>query len=548
MNTNSLFSWKYIFGLSLLVSGNFYFTLRIQKMLTEDMGHSYIALNRFNVSDIIISLLVLFCFSFFFIYLILKINQKTENKVVFFILILLTTFILAISIKMSFDMVDYSWHHFGSQHIYLNFQNQKIILFTRVLWFILPFIASFIIIILLKNNIYKLLNFLSIFGFVVFGILTYQIFTLNQLHSSFDTNSNPYDSQIVPTKERNVIWIIFDEFDPDIAFFSNENNFELPNFTKLRNNSVTHDKMFAPSLHTFWSVPSMLIGEYADGAKFVNHRYTLITKDKKEIPFTFENTIFGKISKDGFTSSITGTGFHSYCMMLQVKCKVFNEPLKWYDAVVWLLHINHINVFLGDAASKGKGTHRDINPMIIESMFEFIEAPNPTNFLFIHNKIPHLCHKCKNGLVGMAGEKFNIQTTKASEAYLLQIRYVDYLVGKIIKKLDKKKYKENETLIIFNSDHGARPGKAYMPGEFPSRKMDPPEKVYPALFIAKILGDRQKFKILEPDSGIHIQELVHKFLKKEISSHKDINQFFYDKSGYDVYLGNKESDPKFIIK
>ena len=62
-------------------------------------------------------------------------------------------------------------------------------------------------------------------------------------------------------------------------------NFDLPNFTKLRNNSVTHDKMFAPSLHTFWSVPSMLIGEYADGAKFVNHRYTLITKDKKEIPF-----------------------------------------------------------------------------------------------------------------------------------------------------------------------------------------------------------------------------------------------------------------------
>ena len=86
MNTNSLFSWKYVFGLSLLVSETFYFTLRIQKMLTEDMGHSYIALNRFHVSDIIISLLVLFCFSFFFINFILKINQKTENKVFFYII------------------------------------------------------------------------------------------------------------------------------------------------------------------------------------------------------------------------------------------------------------------------------------------------------------------------------------------------------------------------------------------------------------------------------------------------------------------------------
>ena len=75
--------------------------------------------------------------------------------------------------------------------------------------------------------------------------------------------------------------------------------------------------------------------------------------------------------------------------------------------------------------------------------------------------------------------------------------------------------------------------------KFKSREMNPKDSVYPALFIAKILGDNQKIELLEPDSGIHIQELVHKFLKKEISTHLDIKHFFEQKSGYNIYINRK---------
>ena len=143
----------------------------------------------------------------------------------------------------------------------------------------------------------------------------------------------------------------------------------------------------------------------------------MISKDKKKIAFNLENTIFGKINNDGFTSSITGAGFHSYCLMIRVKCKVFNKPLKWYDGILYFLHINHINAFI-----LNKGPHRDISPMIVNSMFEFIESPNPTNLLFVHNKIPHTCHNCKDGFAKMAEDHFNTKTTKNSEAYLLNIK------------------------------------------------------------------------------------------------------------------------------
>lgn len=543
MKNVKLFSWKHVIGLSFLISGSFYFTLRMGKMLA-DGGHSYVALNRFPISDIIITTAVLFFFSVIFIYSILKINHKVNNKFIFLILSLLITFITALTFKMFFDMVDYSWYHIGFTHIYSRIQNVKIALYAKLIWFLLPFVVSFIVVILFRRSTQNLLKFLSILGFVIFTMMSYQIFTLQKLYSSFDIKDDSLYPQTETKKERKVIWIIFDEFDHEIAFIDKPNNLELPNFTKLRNNALTHNKLFAPADGTFYSVPSMLIGEYTQGATFKNHRYIMKTNDKKMIPFNFENTIFGKTNNDGFTSSITGLGFHSYCLMIQVKCKVFNEPLRWYDGITHVLHVRQIITFLGRGESKPKGFHRDINPEIIKSMYEFIESPNPTNFLFIHNRVPHLCAACKNGFSGIADKKFNKESTNTEEAYLLNLKFVDYLLGEILKRLDTKEYKENETLLILNSDHWARPEATAI---FPSRKKDPPKKPYPALFIAKILGDNQKEEIFEPDSGIHTQELVHKFLKKEINTHQDIKKFFDEKSGYEVFFPSGKDD-KFIVE
>jgi hypothetical protein len=537
MNTKKLFSWKYIFCLSLLISETFYFTLRIQATLISDRIHSYMAINRFNIGDIIISVAVLFFFSICLIYSILKINDKINSKILFYILILFTAFLVAISFKMFFNIADYSWYHVGSHHFSMNIKDVKISLLVRMLWFFIPFIASFIFVILLQKDIHKIFNFLSILGLILFTLMSYQMLSLKKLYSGFDRQDKYYNSETHLKKQRKVIWIIFDEFDPEIAFSNQEHNYKLPNFVELKKNSVTHHKLFAPATSTLFSIPSMLIGEYVRGFDLRKHKYIMISKDNMEFPFTLENTIFGRIKNDGFSSSITGLGFHSYCLIFQVKCKIFNEPLKWYDGILNILHVSHIYGLLH------KEWHRNIDPQIINSMYEFIESQTPTNLLFIHNRIPHLCHNCEDGLAGLAEKfynyKFKIKNgsiSKISEevaAYLLNIKLVDSVLGEILNKLDRKEYKKKDTLLILNSDHWARSGTT---GNFPSREMDPKNSIYPSLFIAKILGDNQKIELFEPDSGIHIQELAHKFLKKEISTHLDIERFFEQKSGYEVLL------------
>ena len=92
-----------------------------------------------------------------------------------------------------------------------------------------------------------------------------------------------------------------------------------------------------------------------------------------------------------------------------------------------------------------------------------------------------------------------------------------------IKKNDN--YKKNETLVILSSDHWAKEGY----GDFITRSFDDGKVPYPSLFLAKIIGDDEPFDIYEPDSGIHVQELIHEFLRKKISSHADINKFFSEK-------------------
>jgi len=375
--------------------------------------------------------------------------------------------------------------------------------------------------------------------------MIFQLISLNSIHKEL----NPGELKSLNKADkssRKVLWILFDGFDPELAFSKEENYYEMNNFNKLLNSSVTHQKFYAPAKSTLYSIPAMLIGKNINSAEFIDHRYYLISKNEK-IAFNFENTIFGRLYNDGYDSAISGYGFHSYCKMIRyVKCKVHNEPIKWYDGIFNILQINRIKSHFFKI-----GSHRDINPSILNSMFDFIKSDNPTNLLFVHNRIPHLCHQCEDGLAGMAEKYFNFKFRKKDnylnlitdrrDAYLINLKLSDSIVGEILNLLNNDNYIDNETLVIFSADHWAK--NAY--GKFKIRSNNEDNKPYPTLFIAKILGDNNKFEIIEPDSGIHVQELVQNFLNKKINTHLDIYKFFQSKIGFQVLM---EEDLEFIVE
>ena len=119
----------------------------------------------------------------------------------------------------------------------------------------------------------------------------------------------------------------------------------------------------------------------------------------------------------------------------------------------------------------------------------------------------------------MAQKRFNYKYSKSKkpltkfsqrrEGYLLNLLFVDKIVGDILLTLSKNKnYKDGETLVIFTSDHWAKEEI-----NFKTRTINKNEKknIYPSLFVAKILGDKTGFKINQPDSSIHLPELIELF-------------------------------------
>ncbi len=538
MKNYNIFSYKTVFIFSLLLTESFFFTLRIPAAIIEDRGMSYIALNRFAISEIIISIIVLFIFVFIFIKIFFFLINKVNSKLNFFFLIFLITFVLANSIKFFFDYSDYSWHYIGSRNIYPLLPNSILKSYFSLFWYLSIYFLSFILVYSLRDKFEKLIKFLFSYSIVFLLIMLFQIFSLMNIHK----NLNDGEIKLINIKEksdRKVLWIFFDGFDPGLAFSKVENGYEMTNFENLFESSVIHHKFYAPAKDTLYSFASMLIGKDIKTASFADHRMNLITKNDEVITMNFENTIFGRLFKDGYDSSITGYGFHPFCLMINyVKCKVFNEPLKWYDGILNILQYNRFK-----AHFLKLGSHRDINPYIIKSMFEYIRSENPTNLLFVHNRVPHLCHKCGDGLAGMAEKYFDFKYRKKDnylnllsdrkEAYFINLKFIDSLVGEIFDEIDKNRsYKKNKTLVILSSDHWA---KDYY-GDFITRPNNDNSTPYPTLFVAKIIGDDEKFDIYSADSGIHVQELIHNFLNKKISSHSDINEFFSKKNGYSVLM------------
>ena len=546
MKDHKIFSFKISLIFSLILTEAYFFTLRLPSSMISDRGMSYIALNRFEVSDILISLLSLLIFSFICVFLYFYIIKRINKNIDFF-LILAFAFVLANLIKIFFDYADYSWHHVGSRNVYPIISETLIKNFFFFIWFLLPYIFSLIIVLSLRKKLEKLIKFFLSFSLVFFFIMSFQIFSLNKIYNNLNNDEIKF-IDVKEKKQRKVLWIFFDGFDPKLAFSKQENIYEMTNFEKLFKNSVVHHELFAPAKDTLFSFASILIGKNINDATFSNHRMNIITEKKETITLNFNNSIFGRLFDEGYDSSITGYGFHPFCKVISnVKCEVFNEPLRWYDGIFNIIQFNRIKAHFLKI-----GSHRDINPYIIESMYNYIKSENPTNLLFVHNRVPHLCHQCKDGLAGMAERYFNFEYRKKNEylklvsdrrdAYLINLKFVDSLVGEIFSEIKKNdNYKKNETLVILSSDHWA---KDYY-GDFITRPSDNNKIPHPSLFLAKIIGDDERFDIYEPDSGIHVQELIHEFLKEKISSHSDINKFFSEKKGYSVYM---DSGVQFIEK
>ena len=222
------FSLKNLVGLSLILSANYYFFMRKFLFL--------------NLEKIIIQTLILFFFSLFFLYLISKLFEilndkfkKTEflkSLIIYFFF----TWLLVIGLKTMFYVSNYITLPELISKIFVLQVKSDYEFIRRIIIFLIPYIVSFFIILICRNTLFKFLNFFVILGYTLLILLCYDLTQKKFFHQTIKPDLVSSKEKI--QKNRKVIWIVFDEFDPEIAFSNLYDETFMTNFKKFKKESL----------------------------------------------------------------------------------------------------------------------------------------------------------------------------------------------------------------------------------------------------------------------------------------------------------------------
>ena len=210
------FSFKDIVGLSLLLTTTYYF-----------YKYSTFANKSFFIFFLDLSLLFLFSFFYFFLIksIIGKIEYKVNRKFINILLIVFSSYLCVQTLKGFIFLINskLTISNLLTTKIFYIFDFGNLILDKAIIYSI-PYISFFIIFFLTKIRVIKIIKFVSIVGYIFLSVLLFREINTNLIiNAKIKNNSTKILNNYVIKnidKNRKVIWILFDGFDPQIAFDS----------------------------------------------------------------------------------------------------------------------------------------------------------------------------------------------------------------------------------------------------------------------------------------------------------------------------------------
>ena len=512
---------NYYIGLSLIISSSYYF-------------YNYSLFANKNYFIFLIDIGLLFFFSLFIFATIIKFVNYKDNKFFFCIKNLFYTY-LSVQILKAFVFLAYSKITLSDL-----IANTLIVLFSdlpinRMLIFISPYLIIFLLLIFynLKKKKLDFLKLFKTFGFILFFFVIYRetLSTISFHNNKINTVKNEKLILDKVDKNKKVVWILFDGFDPQI-YEKYKYDLHLENLQEFESKSVFVPKSFSPASKTIDSVPSMLMGRETKGHLIKNKNYYLITKDSEKILFSYQNTIFGNLSENNLNSSILSSVIQ-YCSSYIKSDKFYlcKEPdinkekinitkifsgisfaYSPFDKIRYIINkINKTNKKSNIKKIDLKNVKLIKNNNVVEDLdghktvylSDYTLAIKNSNFTFMHLYIPH------PGNFDYAKKLFGIYTEDELNSHILNLKITDIAIKKIYEEI--KKYQSY--MIIISSDHWFR------------AKDKDKSKIYPSLFMASTNQNQNNFKLKNEFRNVQIQKLIYKFFNNDVNTNDDIKLF-----------------------
>lgn len=310
-------------------------------------------------------------------------------------------------------------------------------------------------------------------------------------------------------QKRKVVFVVFDEFDPVVAFSKPDDATRLENFRKLIDGGFYAPNALPPAKATIESIPAMMLGKDTQGNAY-DQRFHLYVKTgpNEKIAFNQENSLFGKLP--GGPSSLSILGFyHPYCKIYQsADCVSF--PLSKFA-------VPHAWRFWDPRPDGAYITEQQL------ALLPSFAGLKSRQLVYLHLNIPHLG-------ASFAAKAFQRpEPSDRNERYALNLALSDQVLGSLVDSLKQATPEGGEVLLIVCSDHWFR--------SFSPRRDE--SKGLPALMAVKLLSDDKGIRFDKTVSTHHLTSLAIDFLNGGIKSHADIADWFADKPVYKTHLGDK---------
>jgi hypothetical protein len=345
-----------------------------------------------------------------------------------------------------------------------------------------------------------------------------------------------------PGPQRRVIWIVFDEFDQRIAFDARPKNLELPEFDRLRGESLVASHAAQTGPWTVIALPSLLSGKIFSRAELLSaDQLQVIGESSNEkLNWSDQPNVFRRARQLGVNAAAVGW-HHPYCRVLGdslVNC--FSLPSGhptaallrethaaeegvWrtvaflfrlqlenlFDLVRWDGVAGSVNVRSAYVQKRQQQQYFRLRDRV------YATALDPQiEFLFAHLPTPHL--------YAIYDRKRADFTLSESISYLDNLALADRTLGELRQELERHGLWESTTLMV-TSDHGLRPDlwKGHYGWSQEMEDLTTGGRSETVPFMLKLAGQREPVHVDQPFSSVVTGDLCLSVLSGEITTARE---------------------------
>jgi hypothetical protein len=293
---------------------------------------------------------------------------------------------------------------------------------------------------------------LLLLGICIFWMLP-ELIVLSMTHGRPETASFSKTVPASAAPHRRVVWLLFDEMSYDQAFVHRWPGLQLPNFDRLRGQSVVFSDLQPAGLYTEQIIPSLFLGKpiteiRASPQGWLHYRST---SGGHWQTFDGNQTVFADAQRQGWTTGIVGT-FNPYCRLLTGQL-----DFCWTQLLPFADHFaadqsTFANVTAPLRAEWGRLTHHPFRTPSPEEQFTDILdqsrallADEKIDFVLVHLPLPHPpgIYNRRTGRLGPGG------------GYVDNLALADRTLADLQQTIDQTHSAQLTTLVV-SSDHGWR--------------------------------------------------------------------------------------------